>query len=149
MANSYELMEIARIGVLYLNGDLIEEAMTPERRAYTSTDDIDFEEVSYNALKRTLLLTERIDTTRNIIAVLWVRRPDQPHKGEVLVAGKSLPEEGYDVVELNPAMNRALSGLPTRRVRKNGETVYYPVRDSDEDIVGMLEVSELRATFFI
>lgn len=151
MSYAYELMEIARIGSLFLCGDWLEQAMTPERRAYTSGDDIDFEENSFNAVKRTLLLTERIDLSRrDITCCLWVRRPDDPDRAETLIAGRTLPAEGHHIIEMGPELGRAFGGMPTARFRSPVlETVYYPVRNSDEEIVGVLEVSEYREPFFI
>ncbi|PYI54812.1 hypothetical protein [Paenibacillus flagellatus] len=149
MAQSYGLMEIARIGALFLSGDWIEEALPPKYRAYPNGDELDFEEIPYNAVKRTLLLTERIDPSSGAIAAVWVRRPDDPDKGEVLVAGKALPIEGPDIIVLGAEIRRAFSGLPTRRKRPVGESVYVPVRNSEDDIVGVLEVSTLRETYFI
>ncbi|WP_127584597.1 hypothetical protein [Paenibacillus koleovorans] len=151
MKHTYELMEIARIGTLFLCGDWVEQAMTPERRAYTSGDDIDFEEHSYNALKRILLLTERIDRSRKEVSCcVWVLRPDKPNYGEPLLAGRTLPAEGHSIIPLGPELARAFAGTPTTRFRPAGEeTVYYPLRNSDEDIVAVLEVSEYRDPYFI
>ncbi|MFK7695141.1 hypothetical protein [Paenibacillus sp. HJGM_3] len=146
------LMEIARIGALFVPGDMFEQVMPPERREYplivagsTSqfavSDEVDFMEDHFNALKRVLLLTERIDPERRPYAALWIRRPENPSHGEVMVAGRALPSEGCDIQPLWPEILRAFSGLPTRRDRGCGETVYYPIRNSDEEIVGVLEIT--------
>jgi hypothetical protein len=149
MVFKYDLMEIARIGVLYIPGDLLEEVMPPQHRDYLDGDGIDFVETHYNTLKRMLLLTERIDPPRRVKTALWVKRPSRPELGEVMVAGRALPIEGYDIVTLWPEIERAFSGLPSRFDRSSGETVYYPVRNSDEEIVGVLEVSQLKTSYFI
>jgi hypothetical protein len=143
MSSKYDLMEIARIGVLYIPGDLLEEVMPEQCRNYLDGDGIDFVEAHYNTLKRMLLLTERIDLQRQVSTALWVKRPHRPELGEVMVAGKSLPIEGHGIVTLWPEINRAFTGTPSRIDRAAGETVYYPVRNSDEEIVGVLEVSQL------
>ncbi|MFC3770197.1 hypothetical protein [Paenibacillus sp. GCM10012303] len=151
MSHTYELMEIARVGSLFLCGDWLEQVMTPERRSYVSGDDIDFDEDSFNALKRTLLLTERIDRSRrDVTCCLWVRRPDHPSRAETLIGGRSLPVEGHHIIEMGPELCRAFAGMPTSRIRSGGEeTVYYPVRNSEEEIVGVLEVSVYDEPYFI
>ena len=158
-APQYDLMEIARIGALYIPGDVLEEVMPPERREYPKLavkggkfalgDEIDFNEVQFNTLKRLLLLTERIDEGRQAASALWIRRPEDPGSVEVMVAGRALPEEGYNIIPIWPEIERAFNGRPTRRRRPNGETVYYPIRNSDEEIVGVLEISEPKEFYFI
>lgn len=152
-------MEIARIGVLFLPGDMLEEVMPPERRDYpvrivskgehAHGDEVDFVENHFNALKRVLLLLERIDPARSPNAALWIRRPENPALGEVMVAGGSLPQEGFHIQPLGPMILRAFGGDPTRLDRGDGQTVYYPVRNSDETIVGVLELSESVPVLFI
>lgn len=150
---SYSLMEIARIGALFVPGDMLEDVMPPERREYPLLvdsslsrfalgDEVDFVEEHFNALKRVLLLTERIDSSRQPYAALWIRRPEAPSLGEVMVAGGALPSEGSHIQELWPEILRAFSGLPTRWDRGAGQTVYYPIRNSDEEIVGVLELTD-------
>jgi len=156
---TYSLMEIARIGVLFLPGDRLEKVMPPERRDYPVRvtakhefaygDEVDFDEDNFNALKRVLLLLERIDPARRPYSALWIRRPENPALGEVMVAGGKLPKEGHHIQPLWPDILRAFGGQPTRLDRDNGQTVYYPVHNSDESIVGVLEVSEKVPGLFI
>lgn len=156
----YPLMEIARIGALFLPGDMLEHVMPEDRREYPLLagtfkneyalgDEVDFVEENFNALKRILLLTERIDPVRETYAVLWIRRPEDTSRGEVMVAGGSLPTEGYIIQPLWPEIMRAFEGHPTRWERNAGETVYYPIRNSDEEIVGVLELTANRSLYFI
>jgi hypothetical protein len=157
---SYPLMEIARLGALFLPGDMLENVMPPERREYplrvagsTSqfavSDEVDFVEDHFNALKRVLLLTERIQPDREPYAALWIRRPENPSLCEVMVAGGGLPAEGCDIQPLWPEIQRAFTGLPTRWDRDDGQTVYYPIRNSDEEIIGVLELSENIPSLFV
>lgn len=157
---AYPLMEIARIGALFLPGDLLENVMPEDRREYPLLaggatnefavgDEVDFVEDNFNTLKRLLLLTERIDPDRNPYAALWIRRPENPSSGEVMVAGRALPAEGYHIQPLWPEMMRAFGGHPTRWERNVGETVYYPIRNSDEEIAGVLELTANLAPCFI
>ncbi|MDG0810121.1 hypothetical protein [Cohnella rhizosphaerae] len=158
--NKYDLMEMARLGVLFLPGDLLEDIMPPERKEYpllvadsdsefALTDEIDFVEDNYNALKRILLLTERIDPSRSPYASLWIRRPENPALCEVMVAGSALPSEGVHIQKLWEEIERAFGGQPTRLNRERGQTLYYPVRNSDEEIVGVLELTEDVPPMFI
>ncbi|MFD2334326.1 hypothetical protein ACFSR7_34215 [Cohnella sp. GCM10020058] len=157
---SYSLMEIARLGALFLPGDCLEDVMPPERREYPLRvagtdsefalgDEIDFVEDHFNALKRVLLLTERIDPLRRPYTALWIRRPENPALGEIMIAGGALPSEGSGIMPLWPEILRAFSGRPTRRDRGAGHTIYYPVRNSDEDIVGVLELTENVPPLFV
>ena len=149
--HTYDLIEIARIGVLFLPGDALENVMPPERREYPLLawtgseyglgDEIDYVEDNFNAVKRTLLLIERIDPRRSAQSAVWIRRPESPDKGEVIVAGGTGPIEGTQIERLRPELERALAGTPTRLWRGWGETVYYPIRNSDEEIVGALEIT--------
>jgi hypothetical protein len=153
-------MEIARIGALFVSGDVLERVMPPERWEYpllvagaqgkfAVSDEVDFDEDNFNTLKRVLLLTERIDPTRKPYTALWIKRPEDPTHCEVMVAGGALPKEGCDIQPLWPEIMRAFSGSPTRWDRDGGVTVYYPIRNSDEDIVGVLEVSEKVPPLFV
>jgi hypothetical protein len=157
---SYSLMEIARLGALFLPGDMLEDVMPPERREYplrvagsTSrfavSDEVDFVEDHFNALKRVLLLTERIDPDRNSYAALWILRPENPSLCEVMVAGGGLPAEGCDIQPVWPEILRAFSGLPTSWDRNAGQTVYYPIRNSDEEMIGVLELTEKIPPMFV
>jgi hypothetical protein len=155
----YDVMEIARIGSLFISGDCLEDVMPPDRKEYplkvtgggrfALSDEIDFDEDNFNELKKTLLRIERIDPSRSLTSALWIRRPENADLGEVMVAGKGLPSEGYGIIELWPELIRALSGRPTRLIRAHCETIYYPIRNSDEEIVGALELSESSRSMFI
>lgn len=145
----YELIDIARIGALFLVGDQLEEVMPLRSRQYTDTDDIDYVDDYFNELKRVLLLTERIDPSKDVLTALWVLRTDREDACEVMIAGKRLPREGFMIHDIWPELKRAFSGLPTRRVNNELETVYFPVRNSLDRIVGVLEVSEAKMSFFI
>lgn len=143
------LMDIAYIAALYIEGDDLEEVMEPHRRVYPNGDEIDFDEERFNRLKIALLRAERISPERQVLAVLWVRRPDDESKCEVMVAGRGLPPEGPGILQVWPEIARAFGGMPTRKLRTAGETVYYPIRNSNHELVGALELSAAGATYFV
>ncbi len=95
------------------------------------------------------MLTERIDGGRGVAGALRIRRPEDPASVEVMVAGKALPKEGPGILPMWPEIRRAFEGLPTRWDRPSNETVYYPIRNSEEDIAGVLEISEPRKFYFV
>jgi len=151
MSGTYPLSEIARIGALFLDGDVYEEVMPEFSRSYTDTDFLEYREQPFNALKRVLLLIERIESQRAVIACLWGLRGDNAKQVEVIVAGSHLPIEGYDVREIWTELQHAFDGKPAQRMNDAGETAYYPLRNSLEDVVAVLEVTEYKTNkyFFI
>jgi hypothetical protein len=144
-----DLMDIAYIGSLFLEGDDLEDVMVPHRRVYTNGDDIDFDEERFNRLKITLLRIERIAPIFNVLTALWVKRPDNDQLCEILVAGRGLPPEGANIIKVWEEIDRAFSGIPTRKLRLSNETIYYPIRNSDNELVGVLEVSAASETYFV
>jgi hypothetical protein len=80
------LGEAARIGALFIEGEDCINALTPESRTWTNADDINFDAAVAVPLKKTLLRIERIERFP-YFAILWRRRPDDPQRVEVLLAG--------------------------------------------------------------
>lgn len=131
-----DIDSVARIGLLYLDGDALEEVLL-DRYGHP---DYDFDK--FNTCKIALMKLERINPQLGLTAVLWQLRPDDDSLAVPVVAGNALPLEGYRPAPVSPALRAALDGeFGSRTVRT--ETCcshYYPVRNSDGEICGALEL---------
>ena len=89
-----ELAEIARIGQVFVDGDLCRKAYQPYAETFMTGDDMDFNPAAAVPLKQTLLRLERVSRVPCSTA-LWRRRPDAPSSGEALLYGTtSSPQAG-------------------------------------------------------
>lgn len=135
-----DIDQIARIALMFIDGDALETAVV--RKNSDSTDDITYRYDDFNKLKFAITNMERMNPALDITGVLWQRRPDNHDISYPAVAGKSLPCEGPDFYPTNPDMKRAYAtGRPVVKQRENGKAShYFPVRNSDAEIVGLLEL---------
>ena len=127
---------IARIGLMFLDGDGFETVLLD----HVGHVDYDFD--AFNRCKIVLMKIERMNPDLEVTAVLW-----QPRLGNLdvmlpLVAGKALPFEGWRFAVTSAEMRQAMSGVfGAVKVRAATCTShYYPVRNSDAEIVGLLEL---------
>jgi hypothetical protein len=81
------LAEAARIGALFIEGEDVQNLLVPEAREWTDPDDINYDGSVGAAVKKTLLRIEQVDPAFPYHAILWRRRPDDPGKAEVMLAG--------------------------------------------------------------
>ncbi len=127
---------LARIAQLFLSGDDFERVLI-DQRLHT---DYRFDE--FNRLKSTLSKVERIEPDADVTAILWRLYPGNPYVAEPLVAGNALPNTGWRRVPSTPEQRRAcLNGEDTVKTwREGGVSHYYPLRNSDWEIVGFLEL---------
>lgn len=126
---------VARIGLLYLDGDSLEAILLD---AYGHVD-YDFDR--FNACKISLMRMLRINPALHMAAILWQRRPDNAGMAVPVVACGSLPAEGHGISRISPALAGALTGeWSTTTQRKDSVSRYYPVKNSDGEIVGALEL---------
>lgn len=131
-----DLESVARIGLMYLDGDQFEEVLL-DRHGDT---DYDFER--FASVKNALTRLENINPGLGICAVLWQLHPKNARLAVPLVAGRSLPPEGWRRTPVHAEMAFVWeSGKPQVKKRENGLTShYYPVRNSDDEVVGVLEL---------
>ncbi|MGI5854956.1 MAG: hypothetical protein ACOX64_00700 [Candidatus Merdivicinus sp.] len=127
---------ILRIGLNFLDGDDLEYVLL-DRSGHT-----DYDFARFYRLKRILTKIEEISQELDISAILWQAYPTNPQVGAPLVAGNSLPCEGCKRRYLNDRLRKTLSQGETSRLdREDGVfSCYAPVRNSDGDIVGALEL---------
>jgi len=81
-----ELAEVARIGQVFVDGDLCREAYQPYAETFMTGDDMDFNPAAGVPLKQVLLRLERVSRVPCSTA-LWRRRPDAPSSAEALLFG--------------------------------------------------------------
>jgi len=165
-----ELAEVARVGQMFIDGDLIAEAYHPHSKTFMCGDDMDFNPAAFLPLKMTMLRLERLSRVP-CATTLWRRRPDMPDRGEALVlgsfgsphAGDKPANRGYQPKPMFPelagaflkgrttwkttrspgARNMAERGMGARILGLGGPAfleVFVPVRDSMGEITGVLEV---------
>lgn len=138
MANYLELDldSVVRIGLMYLDGDQFEDVQLDR---YGDTD-YDFDR--FANVKNALTRLENINPSLALCATLWQFHPKNPRLAVPVVAGKSLPPEGWTrTLAPEPMMLARDSGLPQTRDRGQGlVSTYYPVKNSDGEIVGVLEL---------
>lgn len=131
---------VARIGLLYIDGDKLEDVLID--KVSTSTDDITYNHEYFNELKISLLKLEKINPELNLTAVLWQSRPNNINYGMPVVAGNALPFEGPDFPAINEEIKCVLrTGVSQKLKRPDGAAShYYPVKNSNSVIVGVLEL---------
>ena len=127
----------ARIGLMYLDGDAFEGILLDR------SGDTDYDFDAFIVVKRALAFLERIEEGAKLCAVLWQAYPDNPGLSVPVAAGSSLPLEGWTRTRTSAELQAVYSRgeRPIRSDPDAGTThYYYPVRNSDHDIVGALEL---------
>ncbi|MDR1440489.1 MAG: hypothetical protein LBJ10_11010 [Clostridiales bacterium] len=130
-----DIDSVAHIGLLFLDGDSLEGALLDK---YGHTD-YDFDK--FNACKKSIMKIERMNPSLKLTAALWQKRPDNASMAVPVVAGRALPSEGFAPSPVSPEMEAAFSGCSSWAERgTGGASHYYPVKNSDAEIVGVLEL---------
>jgi len=127
---------IARIGLMFIDGDSFENVLLDK------IGHVDYDFDAFNRCKIPLMKVERMNPDLEITAILWQPKPINPDVMLPLVAGKALPFEGWQFAVMNDEMRRALNG-EFGSVKKRSSVCnshYYPLRNSDAEIVGLLEL---------
>jgi hypothetical protein len=139
------LLELARVALAVVDIDAARDCLLPEARVPVVADDHGYDIDLFNKVKSGLLRAERL-TDLSVFTAIWRRRPDDPDKAEVLLVGSAYPPEliewdKYEVAIPDP-MGLAFDGEPGRLVSGNAElcSVFVPLRDSLDDVVGVLQV---------
>lgn len=165
-----ELAEVARVGQMFLDGDLARKVYHPHSEKFMCGDDMDFNPEAFLPLKKNMLRLERLSRVP-CSTTLWRRRPDMPDRGEATIFGSfasplggdkpsahgyqpkpMFPElakaflKGEAAWKLNPgpgANFMAERGLGANIKGVKGPAflaIYVPVKDSMGDIAAVLEV---------
>jgi hypothetical protein len=134
------LMEIARIGALFLDGDAAEAVHAgPTSATWTDPDDINFAHEPYINVKRTLMLIERMQPFYYEV-LFALRRADNHDLLEAVVCNLANPH-GRGPFQPNKAQRDCIvAGKITAETTSPGHiSAYAPVRNSDDEIVGLLQ----------
>lgn len=131
--------EIARIGLLFLDGDDLQNVLLDK----TGPTNYDF--LKFCRLKAVLSGMEEIDPALKVTGVLWLPYPTNPRVAIPAVAGNALPVEGCKRQKMPEPMYQSwLSGQPQVTLRPTqGEgcfSYYIPVKNSLDEQVGILEL---------
>lgn len=150
-----EIADIARIGLLFMDGDALARALN--KPAWIDSDDIDFNHDAFNAIKQVLLRIERIAPAERLLGVVWTRRPDDGEACEAIVLGSKhawgpepfvwppSPMPFWEVMPMFDALRAALDGCQGAHISYAGaESWFFPIRDSNEKIAGALELRRTR-----
>ena len=139
------LLELARVSLAVVDADAARDCLLPGARASVSDDDFGYDIELCNRLRRGLLLVERLSDLE-VATTVWRVPPDKPDVADIVLAGSSYTGQfsgwGKLQIELPEAMRRAFEGEP-RSVWSddcNWCSVFVPLRDSLDDIVGVLEL---------
>ncbi len=140
-----ELAEIARVGQMFVDGDLCRRLWAPGHERFMTGDDLNYDNEVTVSVKKTLLRLERLCRVPCSTA-LWRRRPDDPGSGEALLFGSCGTFEGaakpanrgYIPPRMTPEMRKGfLQGRPAWKVRRKAKGtrvsidrgLFHPVAD--------------------
>ena len=132
------LDSIASIGLMFLDGDTFETVLIGAHDRQ-----VDYEFDKFNKCKATVMKIERLNPEKNLTVFLWQLRPDNPDVILPLVAGRQLPRTGYSGITVTPPIAAALKGKFGGCITEyegGGSSHYYPIRNSDDEVVGVLEL---------
>ena len=133
-----DINTIASIGLMFLDGDTFETVLLG---AHDRQVDYDFDK--FNKCKAVVMKMERMNPEKNLTVFLWQQRPDNPDVILPLIAGKQLPRTGYVGITTTPPVRAALEGKfggCTAEYEDGAVSHYYPIRNSDDEIIGVLEI---------
>jgi hypothetical protein len=135
-----DIDNVARIGLMYIDGDKLEDVLVD--KLTLDYDNVNYDHICFNDLKIAVLKLERINPDLSLTAILWQLRPDNRELVVPVLAGSALPEEGWEITEINSEMKKVFeTGMSQTRKRAGTcSSFYYPVRSSNADIVGVLEL---------
>ena len=133
-----DIDSIAKVGLMFLDGDIFETVLL-DRYGHV---DYDFDK--FNHCKRVLMKIERINPEAKLHAYLWQKRAANLEIVEPLVVGSLIPAEGMSTSPIGEAKTKAYNGeFGVTAVKASGHTAhYYPVKNSDAEIVGVLELTK-------
>lgn len=141
MANRIlDIDNIARIGLMFLDGDKVGNVMLD--RFSLDYDDVTYDHEDFRDLKTAMTKMERINPDLDITTVLWQLRPDNNKLAVPLICGNAFPEEGWEITPVNPEIDSVfVTGQSSIKRRTDTcSSHYYPVRNSENSIVGAIEL---------
>ena len=144
-AVTQRLLELARVSLAIVDADAARDCLLPTARVSISSDDFGYDIELCNQLRKGLLLVERLSDL-DVVSTVWRLPPDKPEVAEILLAGSSYTGQvaGWGKIEIEPPeeMRKAFEGETTSlsSADANWSSVFLPLRDSLDDVVGVLEL---------
>ena len=131
-----DIDNVARIGLMYIDGDRLENILI-EKLGHT-----DYDFVNFNVVKKAVMKLEKINPELALIAEVWQQRADNEDVVVPVVAGRALPIEGSRRRWINQEMKSVFESGSSQIFKRENDVVsyYYPIKNSDADIVGVLEL---------
>ena len=130
-----DITGVAEIGLLFLNGDLMETVLIDK------VGQMDYVFDEFNELKRVVMKIERLNPELKLTCILWKPTYENDEIAEPLVCGNQHPTEGWGYSPMNDAMKQAYKGENSVFARANGPVSnYFPIYNSDHEIVGFMEL---------
>lgn len=126
---------VARTGLLFLDGDELEKAVIDK------FGQVDYDFVYFNRVKADVMRIEKINPSLQLTAVVWQRHLENENFMYPMVAGNSLPREGYSYAPVNAKARAAFNGSFGEVLDRGGvKSHYYPLYNSSHEITGVLEL---------
>lgn len=127
---------VARIGLMFLDGDAFEKTLL-DQEGFT-----DYRFDAFNGLRACLTRIEQLDPELDLSAILWRFLPGNSYVAEPIVCGNALPQTGWRRAFANREQRETyLRGEPTVHAWTEAcASHYYALRNSDDEIVGLLEL---------
>jgi hypothetical protein len=166
------MLEIARIGQAFIDGDLCRNMLRPHAETFAGGDDFDLNPDACVPLKKTMFRLERLSRFVCSTAI-WRRRPDMPDRCEPILFGAAgspgssdkPPVRNYQPPLLFPELKTALFGGKHAFKRKKISTIlhkrmpqpakdvtgdellrlFVPIKDSMGNIAAVLEIFSVLA----
>jgi hypothetical protein len=127
--------DIARIGLTFIEGDAVEDALLDKYGP------VDYDFDKFNQVRKVLGKMHKLAPDLDMVCIVWQQRPDNPEVVFPLVLCTSFPLEWWRKQKPNAFLKRAFLGEETVYERGGRcKSLYYPIRNSDERIVGALEI---------
>lgn len=139
------LLELARVSLVVVEAEAARDCLLPISRVAISEDDFGYDIELCHRLRRGLLLVERLSDLE-VTATVWRLPPDRPEVADIVLAGSDYSGQfsGWGKLQVSPPeeMRRAVAGEVASVWSEDGRwcSVFVPLRDSLDDIVGALEL---------
>ena len=153
MSRELDIENIGRIGVMFIDGDLLRDVLVDPLTC--DEDDTDYNIPAFNKLKSVLSKIERMNPDIYLTGTLWQWYPRNARMASPAVVGTSMPkaategrkmdpQTGWMITDCSPPLAAAMKNetVTFYEYADGRKTYYFPVMTSAGDVVGALELSE-------
>ena len=133
--NELDIDSVAQAGLMFLDGDILENVLIDK------VGHVDYDFDRFNRVKEVVMKIEKINPNLSLTAVVWQKKLTNRHLMIPVIAGNSLPLEGWAYADINDKALEAFGGVFGAVLKRGGVySHYYPIRNSLYEIVGVLEL---------